>query len=59
MQMLLVLYLPDSCPETIFAISAVAPVRTGLQLITSAFITVLLNLETFTGNFRSSGFGVI
>jgi hypothetical protein len=38
MQMLLTLYLFDNCSETSLTISAVAPVRTGLQLIIKARI---------------------
>jgi len=38
MQMLLTLYLFDNCSETNLTISAVAPVRTGLQLMINACI---------------------
>ena len=38
MHMHLTLYLEDNCSETNFTISAVAPVRTGLQFMINAFI---------------------
>ena len=39
------LYFRDKCSETSLTISAVAPVLTGLQLITSAFILYLLSVN--------------
>ncbi len=47
MQIDLVLNLPDNLSETILTISAVAPVRTGLQLMMSAFITLTSNYQIF------------
>ena len=38
MQIFLTMYLSDNCSETSVAISAVAPVRTGLQFMINAFI---------------------
>jgi hypothetical protein len=52
MQMLLTLYLFDNCSETSLTISAVAPVRTGLQLIIKARIpqnSFVQNSEIYSG----------
>ena len=54
MQILLTLYLGDNCSETILTISAVAPARTGLQLMINARIYNSLSVSSDITLHRSS-----
>ena len=46
--MLLTSYLADNCSVTVITISAVAPVRTGLQLTIKVFILAILHSQLYS-----------